>query len=74
VLAVRLIVARREVDYVGRGATRLAEGVRLLMIKTDGTFMVWPDRTGAGGQKVKPLNSGVPPLSDCWCGAAWAAR
>jgi RecB family endonuclease NucS len=55
---VRLIVARCEIEYVGRGATRLAEGVRLLMIKRDGTFMVFSD---AGGQKVKPLNWMTPP-------------
>src|SRR4051812_25271177 len=50
----RLIVARCEVTYTGRGVTtRLPEGVRLLMIKDDGTFMVWSD---ASGQKVKPQN------------------
>ncbi len=29
------------------------EGVRLLMIRADGTFMVWAD---GGGPSVKPLN------------------
>ena len=54
----RLIVARCEVTYTGRLTTRLAESVRLLMIKEDGTFMVWSD---SGGQSVKPLNWMTPP-------------
>ena len=49
----RLIVARCEVAYVGRLTTSLPEAVRLLMLKTDGTFMVWAD---GGGSNVKPLN------------------
>jgi endonuclease len=55
---VRLIVARCEVSYTGRLRTTLAEGVRLLMIKDDGTFMVWSD---GGGLSVKPLNWMTPP-------------
>jgi endonuclease len=55
---VRLIVARCEVEYSGRLTTRLPEAIRLLMIKTDGTFMVWSD---GGGQSVKPLNWMTPP-------------
>jgi RecB family endonuclease NucS len=55
---VRLIVARCEVDYTGRGSTHLAEGVRLLMVKDDGTVMLWSD---GGGQSVKPLNWMTPP-------------
>jgi RecB family endonuclease NucS len=54
----RLIVARCEVSYTGRLTTRLPESVRLLMIKEDGTFMVWSD---SGGQSVKPLNWMTPP-------------
>jgi endonuclease len=54
---VRLIVARCEVSYLGRLTTTLPEAVRLLMIKADGTFMVWAD----GGGAVKPLNWMVPP-------------
>jgi len=54
---VRLIVARCEVSYVGRLATTLPEAVRLLMLKPDGTFMVWAD----GGGAVKPLNWMTPP-------------
>ena len=54
----RLIVARCEVEYSGRLSTSLAEAVRLLMLKDDGTFMVWSD---GGGLKVKPLNWMTPP-------------
>ncbi|HTR88861.1 MAG TPA: endonuclease NucS [Solirubrobacteraceae bacterium] len=54
----RLIVARCEVSYIGRTTTVLAEAVRLLMLKSDGTFMVWSD---GGGPNVKPLNWMTPP-------------
>ncbi len=54
----RLIVARCEVGYSGRLTAHLPEAVRLLMIKADGTFMVWSDRDG---NKVKPLNWMTPP-------------
>jgi endonuclease len=54
----RLIVARCEVAYTGRLTTRLPLGLRLLMLKADGTFMVWAD---AGGPSVKPLNWMTPP-------------
>jgi endonuclease len=50
---VRLIVARCAVSYCGRLSTELEEAVRLLMLKPDGTFMVWAD---GGGANVKPLN------------------
>jgi len=55
---VRLIVARCSVTYSGRLSTALPEAVRLLMLKSDGTFMVWSDR---GGSSVKPLNWMTPP-------------
>jgi hypothetical protein len=54
----RLIVARCSVNYTGRLTTVLPEAVRLLMIKADGTFMVWAD---GGGPSVKPLNWMTPP-------------
>jgi RecB family endonuclease NucS len=54
----RLIVARCSVQYTGRLATSLPEAVRLLLIKADGTFMVWAD---GGGPSVKPLNWMTPP-------------
>ena len=56
----RLIVARCSVDYTGRLKTHLPEAVRLLMIKQDGTFMVWTD---GGGSSVKPLNWMTPPTA-----------
>jgi RecB family endonuclease NucS len=55
---VRLIVAHCSIEYRGRAATRLPMGLRLLMFKADGTFMVFSD---TGGQKVKPLNWMTPP-------------
>jgi RecB family endonuclease NucS len=58
VLGVRLIIARCSIEYSGRLSTHLPEAVRLLMIKSDGTFMVWSD---GGGQKVKPENWMTPP-------------
>jgi RecB family endonuclease NucS len=54
----RLMVVRCSIDYTGRLATHLPEALRLLMIKADGTFMVWSD---TGGQKVKPQNWMTPP-------------
>ena len=54
----RLIVARCEAHYRGRLSTHLPESVRLLMIKADGTFMIWAD---GGGSNVKPLNWMAPP-------------
>jgi RecB family endonuclease NucS len=54
----RLIVARCAIDYTGRLATHLPEALRLLMIKADGTVMVWSD---ASDQKVKPQNWMTPP-------------
>ena len=55
---VRLIVARCSIDYTGRLSTHLPEAVRLIMIKADGTFMVWSD---GGGSRVKPQNWMTPP-------------
>ena len=49
----RLIVARCEARYSGRLSAFLPEAVRLVMIKADGTVMLWSD---GGGYKVKPLN------------------
>jgi RecB family endonuclease NucS len=54
----RLIVARCTASYTGRLTTNLPEGVRLLMVKEDGTFMIWSD---GGGSSVKPLNWMTPP-------------
>jgi RecB family endonuclease NucS len=54
---VRVLIARCAVAYSGRLNTVLPEAVRLLMLKSDGTFMVWSD----GGSSVKPLNWMSPP-------------
>ena len=54
----RLIVANCSIDYTGRLTTHLAPSTRLLMIKADGTFLVWSDH---GSQSVKPLNWMTPP-------------
>jgi endonuclease len=56
----RLIVARCEVTYTGRLNAYLPESTRLLMIKADGTVMVWADNDG---YKVKPLNWMTPPTA-----------
>ena len=52
----RLLVARCEVLYTGRLTARLPEAVRLLMFKTDGSFLVHDE---AGG--FRPLNWMTPP-------------
>jgi hypothetical protein len=54
----RLIVARCRVNYSGRLSTTLEMATRLLMVKADGTFMVFSDH---GSQSVKPLNWMTPP-------------
>jgi RecB family endonuclease NucS len=56
-----LIVARLSCRYTGRLSTELPEALRLLMIKRDGTVMIWSD--GGVGQKVKPLNWMTPPTA-----------
>jgi RecB family endonuclease NucS len=54
----RLIMARCEVAYTGRLSTFLPMGVRLLMIKADGSVQIHSD---GGGSKVKPQNWMTPP-------------
>ena len=54
----RLVVARCSAVYSGRLDTSLPEAVRLIMIKADGTLMIWAD---GGGPSVKPLNWMTPP-------------
>jgi RecB family endonuclease NucS len=54
----RLVIARCSISYSGRLSTYLPEATRLLMTKSDGTFMVWAD---GGGPSVKPLNWMTPP-------------
>src|SRR3954453_13767037 len=55
---VRLLVARCEIDYRGRGSTFLPMGTRLIMQKQDGTVAIHSD---GGGAYVKPLNWMTPP-------------
>ena len=52
----RLIVARSEVRYSSRLDALLAEALRLLMIKSDGSVMVHADTGG-----YKPQNCGWTP-------------
>jgi hypothetical protein len=56
----RLMVARCSVNYSGRLSTHLGEATRLLLLKADGTFMVFSDH---GSQSVKPLNWMTPPTT-----------
>jgi len=50
----RLIVARCSVNYSGRLTAVLAESVRLIIVKADGSVLVHADQGG-----YKPLNCGV---------------
>ncbi len=54
----RLVVARCSATYTGRLTTHLPEALRLLMVKDDGTVMIWAD--GGAGHKVKPQNWMTP--------------
>ena len=54
----RLVVARCQVDYIGRLTAHLPMAPRLLMIKADGSVLVHSD-----GGSYKPLNWMSPP---CW--------
>lgn len=54
----RLVVARCQVDYVGRLTAHLAMASRVLMVKADGSVLVHSD-----GGSYKPLNWMSPP---CW--------
>jgi hypothetical protein len=54
----RLVIARCQVDYVGRLTAHLAMAQRLLMVKADGSVLVHSD-----GGSYKPLNWMSPP---CW--------
>ena len=56
--AVRLVVARCSVDYVGRLTAHLPLATRLLMVKSDGSVLVHSD-----GGSYKPLNWMSPPCT-----------
>jgi hypothetical protein len=57
-VAVRLVIARCQVDYVGRLTAHLPMAQRVLMVKADGSVLVHSD-----GGSYKPLNWMSPP---CW--------
>jgi RecB family endonuclease NucS len=57
---VRLIVARCEVRYSARLNAVLPESTRPVMLKSDGSELVYAD---AG--RYKPLNWPIPPASCC---------
>jgi RecB family endonuclease NucS len=54
----RLVIARCQVDYVGRLTAHLPMAERLLLVKADGSVLVHSD-----GGSYKPLNWMSPP---CW--------
>ncbi|UGT41294.1 endonuclease NucS [Nocardia yamanashiensis] len=54
----RLVIARCQVDYVGRLTAHLPMARRLIMVKADGSVLVHSD-----GGSYKPLNWMSPP---CW--------
>src|SRR5215471_2254637 len=54
--AVRLVIARCSVDYVGRLSAHLPSALRLLIVKADGSVLVHSD-----GGSYKPLNWMSPP-------------
>ncbi len=56
--AMRLVIARCSVDYVGRLTAHLPEATRLLVVKADGSVLVHSD-----GGSYKPLNWMSPPCS-----------
>lgn len=56
--AVRLVIARCSVDYVGRLTAHLPLATRLLVVKADGSVLVHSD-----GGSYKPLNWMSPPCS-----------
>jgi len=54
--AVRLVIAKCSVDYVGRLTAHLPAAVRLLMVKADGSVSIHAD-----DRAYKPLNWMSPP-------------
>ena len=56
--AVRLVVARCQVDYAGRLTAHLPMATRLIMVKNDGSVLVHSD-----GGSYKPLNWMSPPCT-----------
>ncbi len=68
-LAVRLVIARCQVDYVGRLTAHLPMAPRLLLVKADGSVSIHAD-----DRAYKPLNWMSPP---CWLSeepGVWTVR
>ncbi len=57
-MAVRLLIARCQVDYAGRLTAHLPMATRLIMVKADGSVSVHAD-----GGAYKPLNWMTPPCT-----------
>jgi endonuclease len=55
-LCVRLVIARCQVDYVGRLTAHLPTAIRLIMVKADGSVSIHAD-----DRAYKPLNWMSPP-------------
>jgi len=67
--AVRLVIARCSVDYVGRLSAHLPSALRLLIVKADGSVLVHSD-----GGSYKPLNWMSPPCRLEESPGAWRVR
>jgi RecB family endonuclease NucS len=63
---VRLVIARCQVDYVGRLTAHLPMAPRLLLVKADGSVLVHSD-----GGSYKPLNWMSPPCTLTESPGAW---
>jgi RecB family endonuclease NucS len=62
----RLVIARCSVDYVGRLTAHLPSGVRLLLVKADGSVSVHAD-----DRAYKPLNWMSPPCVVAEADGVW---
>jgi len=63
---VRLVIARCQVEYVGRLTARLPSAVRLILLKADGSVAVHAD-----DRAYKPLNWMSPPCALVEDGPLW---
>jgi hypothetical protein len=61
-----VVIARCEVNYVGRLTAHLPEATRLLLVKADGSVLVHSD-----GGSYKPLNWMSPPCSRTETDTGW---
>jgi hypothetical protein len=61
-----VVIARCEVNYVGRLTAHLPEATRLLLVKADGSVLVHSD-----GGSYKPLNWMSPPCSRSETDTGW---